>query len=388
MKTNDFRPDGSDQSLAESHSIEEAESRHKQNDRKNRAEDLQVPWHTKCTIFLLCNLRDTHEQIVQRDRLSWNLSTDFRENPMATMMPASAIADVADVTTSPTRPPAPAGAVPVYHVPRPGTPPQKTIDYITIYGHSNLFYWWPVWLVSFILAGATYVEGRQMAAVPRGSEIAQVEIDGQVREALVAPAGQEIQSGRDPRINAMDMTVSSNNTYGVLFIATLLFVAIFSTILLRGLVSIIVVISLITLVVTFAFFGWWDTILWELGKLDVRMNAAGYLAIAIPLFLIWLAVVFLYDRQMYIVFDSGQIRYVREVGDSELVVQTEGAIVEKKRNDIFRHLLLGFGSGDIQIRTGGIGGSTIELENVLNIRRKLVIIDRMLKEKAVTVEAG
>jgi hypothetical protein len=307
---------------------------------------------------------------------------------MATTMPASAVADVANVTTVPDQPAAPAGAVPVYHVPRPGTPLQKKIDYITIYGHSNLFYWWPVWLVSFILAIATYVEGRKMAVVPWKSEITQIEIDGEIRDAMVAPAGQSINSDQSGRLQDMEMTVSSNNTYGVLFIATLLFVAIFSTILLRGLVSIILVISLITLVVTFAFFGWWDTILWELGRLDVRMNAAGYLAIAIPLFLIWLAVIFFYDRQMYIVFDQGQIRYVREVGDSELVVQTEGAIVEKKRNDLFRHYLLGLGSGDIQIRTGGVGGATIELENVLNIRRKLVIIDRMLKEKAVTVETG
>ncbi len=184
------------------------------------------------------------------------------------------------------------------------------------------------------------------------------------------------------------MTVSSNNTLGVLFIATLVFVAVVSTILLRGLVSVIAVITMITIVITFSLFGWWDTILWEIGRLDVRMNAAGYLGVAIPLFLAWAAVVFIYDRQMYIVFDQGQIRYVREVGDSEIVVQTEGAILEKKRNDFFRHFMLGFGSGDLQIRTGGSSGAVIELENVLNVRRKMVVIDQMLKEKAVTVEVN
>ena len=34
-------------------------------------------------------------------------------------------------------------------------PPPKKIDYLMVYGHSNLFYWWPVWLVSFVLAGVT-----------------------------------------------------------------------------------------------------------------------------------------------------------------------------------------------------------------------------------------
>ena len=123
-----------------------------------------------------------------------------------------------------------------------------------------------------------------------------------------------------------------------------------------------------------------------MGGLDIRINAAGYLTLAVPLFLAWLAVVTLYDRQQYVVFDQGQIRYVREVGDSEIVIQSEGAVVEKKRNDVFRHWLLGFGSGDLVIRTEGQNGQSIELENVLNISRKLVIINQMIKEKAITVD--
>lgn len=305
---------------------------------------------------------------------------------MSTPMTAQEVSDIAHVTSTPTPPPAPAGAVPVYNVPRPGVAEKKVIDYIMVYGHSNLFYWWPVWLVSFILAGVTYAGGQNMAVVPSGTTVARVEVNGDTRDALVAPANQPIQP-QGARLGTMDMTVSSNNNLGVVFVATLLFVAVASTILLRGLVSVIAVVSMVTIVVTFAFFGWWDNILWELGRLDIRMNAAGYMAVGIPLFLAWLAVVFLYDRQTYILFDQGQIRYVREVGDSELVVQSEGAVVEKKRNDFFRHWILGFGSGDLQIRTGRGGGMSIELENVLGIRRKLAVIDRMLKEKAVTVEA-
>jgi hypothetical protein len=297
--------------------------------------------------------------------------------------------DVAGVQEVVTQPPAPPGAVPVYNVPRPGTPARKTISSIKVYGHSNLLYWWPVWVVSFILAAVTYAEGKQMAVVPPGTAAMTVAVDGQERDALVAPAGKTIQSAPgNGRPGAMDMTVSSNNTLGVIFIATLVFVALASTILLRGLVSVIAVISMITVVILFSLLGWWNSILWELGRLDIRMNAAGYLAVAIPLFLAWVAVIFLYDRQIYVVFDSGQIRYVREVGDSEVVVQTEGAVVEKKRNDVFRHWVLGFGSGDIQIRNAGTSGGTIEIENVLNVRRKLSVINMMLKEKAITVDAA
>jgi hypothetical protein len=37
------------------------------------------------------------------------------------------------------------------------------------------------------------------------------------------------------------------------------------------------------------------------------------------------------------------------------------------------------------IRSGGPNSPAIELKNVLRIRRKLAVVDRMLREKAVTV---
>jgi hypothetical protein len=122
-----------------------------------------------------------------------------------------------------------------------------------------------------------------------------------------------------------------------------------------------------------------------LGGLEIRINAAGYLCIGVPLFLAWLAVVCWYDRLHYITFGRGQIRYVQEVGDSEMVIPAEGAIVEKKRSDAFRHWLLGLGSGDLVIGTGGHNSPAIELKNVLRIQQKLAVIDKLLREKAVSV---
>jgi hypothetical protein len=294
------------------------------------------------------------------------------------------------VPTTPDAAPPPAppgGAVPVYNVTPPGQLPTKKITHIVVYGHSNLLYWWPVWLVSFILAGVTYAEGNQMAIVPQRTEVRHdLRVDGDARDALVAPPGRSFAAvPEEGRQTLPGMTVSSNNNLGVLFVATLLIVAVASTILLRGLVSLVAVVAIIAMIVTFALFGWWNSILAFLGGLDIRMNAAGYLCVAIPMFVAWVLVVGLYDRQAYVVFDQGQIRYVREVGDSEVVIQSEGAVVEKKRNDVFRHFLLGFGTGDLQIRTGGQNAQTIELENVINVSRKLAVIDQMVKEKAVTV---
>jgi len=233
--------------------------------------------------------------------------------------------------------------VAVYNV----IPPQQSkrvADQITIYGHSSLMYWWPVWLVSFILAAATYAEGDSSGGV----------------------------------------TVSNNNSPGAIFVVTLLAVAISSTVILRGMVSVIAIVSLIAVGVAFGWLGWWGEILGFLGGLEIRINAAGYLCVGIPLFVAWLVVVFIYDRQQYVIFGQGQIRYVQEVGDSEVTMPAEGAIVEKKRSDAFRHWVLGGGAGDLVIRSRGTTPS-IGLKNVLRIQRKLAVIDRLLREKSVTL---
>jgi hypothetical protein len=234
-------------------------------------------------------------------------------------------------------------SVAVYNVIRPTPKPQT--DQIVIYGHSSLLYWWPVWLVSFILAAATYSEGDSSGGV----------------------------------------TVSNANAPGVIFVVTLLAVALSSTVLLRGMMSVIAIVSAVAVGVAFAWFGWWGVILGFLGGLEIRINAAGYLCIGVPLFLAWLGVVFWYDRLHYVAFGRGQIRYVQEVGDSEMVIPAEGTNVEKKRIDVFRHWLLGMGSGDLVIGSSGHNSPTIELKNVLHIRRKLVVIDKLLREKSVTV---
>jgi hypothetical protein len=238
---------------------------------------------------------------------------------------------------------APPPAVSVINVIQPT--PKLEADQIVVYGHSSLLYWWPVWLVSFILAGVTYAEGDQSGGV----------------------------------------TVSNANAPGVIFVITLLAVAVSSTVLLRGMMSVIAIVSVVAVVVAFELFGWGGEILGFFGRLEIRINAAGYLCIGIPLLMAWLAVVLWYDRLHYITFGRGQIRYVQEVGDSEIVIPAEGAIVEKKRSDVFRHWLLGLGSGDLVIGSGGQNSPTIELKNVLHIRGKLAVIDKLLREKSVTV---
>lgn len=239
---------------------------------------------------------------------------------------------------------APPAAAPVYNAPPPGS--GAKVDHVVVYGHSNLFYWWPVWLVSFLLAGVTHLGGAE---------------PGLPAEAV---------RGNGP---------------GAVFVATLLAVAVSSTVLLRGMLSVLAAVAAVAAAVTFAWFGWWDEVFGYLGGLDIRVNTAGYLCVGVPLFLAWAAVLAVYDRQHYVVFGRSQVRYVQEVGDSEVVIPAEGTSVEKRRSDAFRHWVLGLGAGDLVVRVGGPGGPTIEMDNVLRIGRKLAVIDRLLREKAVTV---
>ena len=285
----------------------------------------------------------------------------------------------------------PEGAVPVYQVPSPGSEKEKKIDFIQVYGHSNLLYWWPVWAVCFGMALWTYLDGSQMAVLPRHTDVS-ADADG--REVLTLPPGQThdtavpdegTRAGRMVRrLVPSQMTVSRSNTPGLIFALTVLLTALVSSLTLRGLVSIIAIVTIVVVVLALALLGLWDRVFAFFGGLDIRMNAAGYLFIGVPLLLMWLAVVLVYDRQSYVIFDEGQIRYVREVGENEIVIPSDRTLVEKKRSDVFRHWLVGFGTGDLIIRTGGGNGQSIELENVVNIGRKLTVINYMLQHKAVS----
>ena len=77
------------------------------------------------------------------------------------------------------------------------------------------------------------------------------------------------------------------------------------------------------------------------------MNAGGYLAVAIPLCIIWVFSTFIYDHYVYLIVSRGQVRVRQAIGDAELAVDASGLLLEKKRNDFFRHWILGLGSGDL-----------------------------------------
>jgi hypothetical protein len=262
---------------------------------------------------------------------------------------------------------------------------------VVVISHSPFIYWWPVWTVGFVMAFFSYAFGHRVAFVPSGT-VAQtaVHVAGyeDPRDVLIAPAGRSlpVEPGSVDLMQPRFRMTSSNNP-GIIWAMVLCLVIIFTQVSLRGLWSIIVVIVIGFTTVLLAVLGLWDPILRSVLIIDIHITALGYLAISLFLFLMWLLIFLLYDRQVYLIFSRGQIRVRLAIGAGESVFDTRGIVVEKHRDDLFRHWLLGFGAGDLTVRTSGTNPRYFDVPNVLGVRRKLKIITMRVRELQV-VEAG
>jgi hypothetical protein len=291
-----------------------------------------------------------------------------------------------------TSPPEPSRA------PAPSTfisPPPPTVrNEITIISHSGLFYWWPVWAVGFLLTILTLVDNHRMAIVPAKSRyLENVEVTEakakekttRTRNVIELPEGasitpSELREEADNR-EQLKLHITNKQSYGVLFVTVLIVVILITNVPLRGMWSIMVIVVAVLIVIILALWGVWADIVRTLSYLDIRINMGGYFLIACILFAIWLVSVLLFDRQVYMVFTPGQLRVCTAIGGGEHVYDTTGLRLEKQRSDLFRHWVLGLGSGDLIVRTPT--GDHFNQVNVLFIGRKVRLVEDMLQKKKV-----
>lgn len=267
----------------------------------------------------------------------------------------------------------------------PDSPPSTGRELVVV-SHSSLFYWWPVWVVGFIMALLTYLGGHRMAIVPNGTVAAsarQVEGFDGPRDVLVVPGGRHLppEDGAQPQQPHVLMATSKN--LGGIFVLVLVVVIVVTNVPLRGLWSALTVMAMVVISLFLALMDWWDPILRFFGLLHIYINAFGYLAIAGFLFVAWVLTTFLFDRRVYMVFSPGQFRVHLEIGTGETAYDTLGMVVQKRQDDLFRHWILGMGSGDLVVTTGGANTQTFEIPNVLFIGQKIQIIEQMLQEREV-----
>jgi len=238
---------------------------------------------------------------------------------------------------------------------------------IRIYSHSYLYYWWPVWAVGYLLALLTYVQGVPVEFHSRTM------LDG-ITQKAADDAGA--QPGR-----TITVLIHPSRNLGVLFTFTVLLVILMTNVAVRGLASVVVIITAIALVLLFAYLDWWDYILEALGKLAIFMNLGFYLFFSSAMLLVWLASVFFFDRLEYWAFQPGQMIHHSWLGDGEQTFDTRGMSVTKERSDLFRHWILGLGSGDLHVAATGARAGDFTIKNVLFVGTKLHAIQQMVSLK-------
>jgi hypothetical protein len=261
------------------------------------------------------------------------------------------------------------------HPQAPAPPASSSDDTIIIVSHSNLFYWWPVWAVGLILFALTYMDGHLMAIVPADTTIGHVTVDDQEHDTLVLPAGHKAVKPH--------LRITTHKGYAVLWTTVLMLVIIITNVPLRGMWSFVVIMLVIFLSIIFTAWELWAPIFQTLSLLDIRVNAGGYLFVSLLLLAVWLITFMFFDRQIYMVFTPGQLRVCTEIGGGEQVYDAVGMTLEKQRSDLFRHWILGLGSGDLVVKTSGAQAHHFDLPNVLFISKKVQQIQDMLKKKSV-----
>ncbi len=275
---------------------------------------------------------------------------------------------------------------------------------IRIISHSNLFYWWPVWVVGFLLGIISHFSGYVLSAVPYGTIEAKTKAEVTANPAISdkdsetkrtvfsSDTTKDVKKGTvilyhpdsadepekyEPKLTHIGIMASRGP--GVIFCTILLVVILITNIHLRGVWSFVVILVIVFLIVVLALTpGAMDWILTHVGLLDVRISTGAYFLISGVLLGIWLVIFFLFDPQTYMEFTPGQFRVKLEIGEGITAYDTRGMTVHKVRSDFFRHWILGMGSGDLIVRTTGAQAHEFNLPNVLFISQKVAVIEEMI----------
>lgn len=212
---------------------------------------------------------------------------------------------------------------------------------ITVYGHSTLFYWWPAWAFGFLIALLNSGQEKFMATAP----------------------------GARP-----------SSALGLTYLAILLLLIVFTNVRLRGINSVVALLSVAFLTVLLAWFGWWDDIFGLIPHLSVHMNTGFYLVFSTGLLIIWLLMFFVFDRVTYWRIRPGQMTEEHLIGGGAVSFDTNGLRFQKLSSDLFR-ATLGFGAGDLKATAAGGGGVAIELSNVVFAEHKVRAIEKLISVK-------
>ncbi len=189
---------------------------------------------------------------------------------------------------------------------------RKAKDELRIYQHSNLLYWWPVWVYGYFCAAVTYIDGIAIRELAGGAE-------------------KSILFHKSPWL-------------GISFIGLVLFVIIFTNVRARGVYSFVLVLVAGALAYGVSRIPGIGVAVGWAALLRIHLNLGFFVAFSSALALVWLFVIVFVDHFTWWRFSPGQVIEEHRVGQATgHAYNTEGMVVRRLPDDLFRHRLLGLG---------------------------------------------
>ncbi len=231
---------------------------------------------------------------------------------------------------------------------RTGLPGEREVR---VYQHSNLLYWWVVWVYGFICAAITFAGGTSV-------------------KELAASDDKAILFHKSPWL-------------GISFIALMLFVVVFTNVRARGVYSFVLLLVAGGLFWGAMYLPGIDKAMGWFSLLRVHLNLAFYLAFSLLLMLIWFFVIIFVDRFSWWRFSPGQVIEEHRVGQATgHAYNTEGMIIRRLPDDLFRHRMMGFGTGDFVVKPAN--GESFEIHNVPGANRIQRTLENMIATRSVS----
>lgn len=214
---------------------------------------------------------------------------------------------------------------------------------VRVVAHSNMLYWWVVWVYGYICAMATHINN---VGVPFGGKV---------------------------------IKFHPSAWLGLSFVLLVLFVIVFTNVRAR-VIHTVLVMAILTLIGVGVNWGYGlERIFNWVPELLVQMNLAFYMVFSTALMLLWFIVIFGIDRFTIWRFSSGQVTEVHRLGQAAgHVYDTRNMLMRRLPGDFFRHKILGLGTGDLMFRPAAPGADPFILENVWKVNEKQKQIERLI----------
>ncbi len=252
---------------------------------------------------------------------------------------------------------------------------------VRIHGHSNFFYWWPVWVMGFLMALVTWWGNDRLAVVP--ADIAAVPRKKDERQVMMTAKANATSSLQlaEKQAGAGEVLfpnrIADNGWAGYLFAMTLLGIVAFTTIRLEELWSIVAILLFLIVLIILALID--DTF----RALGIHMSLGALLFLSTSLLIMWLVVVFGFDRQFHIDFTPREIIVCPAFGDKVLKFSVFNMVVARQPMSDLRHWVLR--SGDLTVRLAGADGREFVFYNVSFVRAKLKALQELYQDGPVKI---